>query len=117
MRAEGQGEYDATVTTAISSVLASYKCRASAIVVLTTSGKTAHIVAKYRPLCPILAVTRFDQVARKMQLYRGCLPLLYEESRNEDWSADVDESGDGKNGAERSVLGHDVGGLTGGGQH
>jgi len=90
MRAEGQGEYDATVTTAISSVLASYKCRASAIVVLTTSGKTAHIVAKYRPLCPILAVTRFDQVARKMQLYRGCLPLLYEESRNEDWSADVD---------------------------
>merc|ERR1719460_751328 len=90
MRAEGQGEYDATVTTAISSVLASYKCRASAIVVLTTSGKTAHIVAKYRPLCPILAVTRFDQVARKMQLYRGCLPLLYEEARNEDWSADVD---------------------------
>ena len=37
--------------------------QASAIVVLTTSGKTAHIVAKYRPLCPILAVTRFEQVS------------------------------------------------------
>jgi len=91
MRAEGQCDYDSTVTTAISSVLASYKCRASAIVVLTTSGKTAHILAKYRPLCPILAVTRFDQVARKMQLYRGILPMLYEEERKEDWSADVDD--------------------------
>jgi len=91
MRAEGQCDYDSTVTTAISSVLASYKCRASAIVVLTTSGKTAHILAKYRPLCPILAVTRFDQVARKMQLYRGILPMLYEEERKGDWSADVDD--------------------------
>eukprot|EP00088_Acartia_fossae_P010820 TRINITY_DN1541_c0_g1_i3.p1 TRINITY_DN1541_c0_g1~~TRINITY_DN1541_c0_g1_i3.p1 ORF type:complete len:536 (-),score=228.63 TRINITY_DN1541_c0_g1_i3:587-2194(-) len=89
MRAEGK-EYDHTVTTAISSVLASYKCRASAIVVLTTSGKTAHIVSKYRPLCPILAVTRFPQVARQMQLFRGITPMLYEPERAEPWTADID---------------------------
>merc|ERR1711994_1167014 len=70
MRMEGNAGYDSTCTVAVSSVLSSYKCRASAIIVLTTSGKTAHVVSKYRPLCPILAVTRFDQVSRQMQLYR-----------------------------------------------
>merc|ERR1719365_74825 len=45
MRAEGNSGYDSTHTTAICSVLSSYKCRASAIVVLTTSGRTAHVVS------------------------------------------------------------------------
>ena len=39
-----------------------YHLQASAIVVLTTSGKTGHVISKYKPLCPILAVTRHDQV-------------------------------------------------------
>merc|ERR1711962_216923 len=91
LRAEGNFGYDSTVTTAISAVLASYKCRASAIVVLTTSGKTAHIISKYRPLCPILAVTRFDQVGRQMQLYRGLIPLYYPEPSPADWQDDVDQ--------------------------
>ena len=50
---------DNTTTTAISAVMASYKCKASAIVVLTTSGATSHIVSKYKPHCPILSVTRY----------------------------------------------------------
>jgi len=90
LRAEGNVEYDSTHTTAISSVLSSYKCRAAAIVVMTTSGSTAHIVSKYRPLCPVLAVTRFPQVARQMQLYRGLTPLFYEPARAADWSTDID---------------------------
>merc|ERR1711953_1418722 len=53
MRAEAQegkekpAGFDNTSTTAISAVLASYKCKAAAIVVLTTSGTTSHIVSKY----------------------------------------------------------------------
>ena len=53
---------DTTTTAAISAVMASYKVKASAIVVLTTSGATSHIVSKYKPHCPILSVTRFPQV-------------------------------------------------------
>ena len=64
--------------------------KASAIVVLTTSGKTAHVISKYKPLCPILAVTRHDQVARQMQLYRGLTPLLYTADRDPDWMKDID---------------------------
>merc|ERR1711970_266377 len=88
---EGNEGYDSTHTVAVSSVLSSYKCKASAIIVLTTSGKTAHIVSKYRPLCPILAITRFDQVARQMQLYRGLVPLYYTEPRSDEWHDDVDK--------------------------
>merc|ERR1711868_160203 len=46
MRANVADVCDNTTTTAISAVMASYKCKASAIVVLTTSGSTAHIVSK-----------------------------------------------------------------------
>merc|ERR1712168_1629668 len=91
MRSEGKIEFKQETTVAISSVLASYKCRASAIVVLTTSGKTAHTVSKYRPLCPILAVTRFPQTARQCQIFRGITPLLYGEPRSEPWIEDIDK--------------------------
>jgi len=85
------GACDNTTTTAISGVMASYKSKASAIIVLTTSGATSHLVSKYKPQCPILTVTRFDQVARQLQLYRGCIPLLYEQARPEGaWMDDVD---------------------------
>ena len=88
---QDSGACDNTTTTAISGVMASYKSKASAIIVLTTSGATSHLVSKYRPQCPILTVTRFDQVARQLQLYRGCIPLLYEKARPEGaWMDDVD---------------------------
>jgi len=94
MRAEGKEKpagFDNTSTTAISAVLASYKCKAAAIVVLTTSGTTSHIVSKYKPHCPILSVTRYGQVARQMQIFRGCIPLLYEKERDADWMKDVND--------------------------
>merc|ERR1712126_18855 len=37
--------FDSTNTTAVSAVLASYKCKAAAIIVLTTSGTTSHLVS------------------------------------------------------------------------
>merc|ERR1719330_1824834 len=82
---------DTTQTTAISAVQASYGVRAAAIINLTSSGTTARMLAKYRPNCPIVSVTRFPQVARQLQLHRGVIPLLYKDERTEDWSKDVDE--------------------------
>ena len=70
---------------------AAYLCRAAAIIAITTTGKTANVCAKYRPLCPIIAVTRFPQAGRQMHLHRGTFPLLYNEERLADWTKDVDE--------------------------
>jgi len=91
MRTDVADVCDNTTTTAISAVMASYKSKASAIIVLTTSGATSHIVSKYKPHCPILTVTRFPQVARQAQIFRGCIPLHYEKPRPEGaWMDDVD---------------------------
>ena len=69
---------DVTTTTSISAVQASYNVGAAAIIAITTSGKTATEASRFRPMCPIVAVTRFHQVARQMQLHRGIMPLFYE---------------------------------------
>lgn len=59
-------------------VLAAQRSIAAAIVVVTTSGRSAQTVAKYKPRCPVIAVTRYALVARQLHMWRGIVPLIYE---------------------------------------
>uniref|UniRef100_A0A7N8XGD8 Pyruvate kinase n=1 Tax=Mastacembelus armatus TaxID=205130 RepID=A0A7N8XGD8_9TELE len=81
---------DPTEVTAIGAVESSFKCCAGAIIVLTTSSRSAHLLSRYRPRCPIIAVTRSPQVARQSQLLRGVFPALFHPLPAPVWADDVD---------------------------
>lgn len=67
---------------AISGVEASFRVKASAIIALTTSGSTAKLASKYRPRCPIIAVSKDAQAARQLHLNRAVMPLHYTSDDN-----------------------------------
>lgn len=49
---------------------------AAAIITATQSGHTARIVSNYRPECPIIAVTPYWSVARRLALNWGVFPIV-----------------------------------------
>ncbi|KAK6476646.1 pyruvate kinase PKM isoform X1 [Huso huso] len=81
---------DSTEAIAIGAVEASFKILASAFIVLTGSGRSAHLISRYRPRAPIIAVTRQGQTARQAHLYRGIFPVLFNEPALDVWADDVD---------------------------
>ena len=56
--------------------------KASLIVNVTFSGFTTRTVAKFRPACPLLAITASQTVYRQMSLIHGCVPLLREDDKD-----------------------------------
>lgn len=49
----------------------------AAITTITRSGFTARMIAKHRPVCPLIASTPDEGVWRRMNLIWGCMPMLY----------------------------------------
>ena len=47
------------------------------------SGNTARLISKYRPVCPIIMVTRNARASRYSHLYRGVYPFLFPEPKPE----------------------------------
>lgn len=79
-----------TTGIALAAVSAAMKLPAGAIIALTTTGKTAQLLSKYKPRCPVITISRNAQTTRQGHLWRGILPLLYEKDKLDDWSQDVD---------------------------
>ena len=50
---------------------------AAAIICLTESGRTARRISKYRPECPILAVSMNERVVRRLAMNWGVVPVFY----------------------------------------
>ena len=57
---------------------------AAAIVVVTSSGSTARQISKYRPACPIIAVTDEEPTYRQLALAWGVTPAIGESKYNTD---------------------------------
>ncbi len=58
--------------------------QAQAIVILTSSGRTARAISKYRPRQPIIAVTDSPEAQHRMMLLWGVVPVLAEPAENTD---------------------------------
>ena len=55
---------------------------AKLIVALTESGSTAQLVARFKPGCPIIAITPHDETVEKLALVRGVYPYKVESISN-----------------------------------
>lgn len=74
-----------TITSAIShaTCTTALDLGASAILIITRSGTTAKFVSKYRPSCPIIAVTSDQTVLRQLNLLWGVLPFYMKNDFND----------------------------------
>jgi pyruvate kinase len=92
LSAKTQEPADQTATTALAAVNASLSAECSAIIVITSTGNTAHLVSKYRPKCPTITVCHRPIVARQAHLWRGLYPYVFEGvfALDSDWAKDVE---------------------------
>ena len=81
-----RSELGADVTDAIShaTVTTSMDLGAKYIVTVTKSGKTAKMISKYRPSCPIIACSPEMFTVRQLNLSWGVIPIFVEEKTNTD---------------------------------
>ena len=75
---------DAVQNPDITSAISHATCTTAAIITVTKSGKTARMLSKYRPKCPIIGCTPVKKVARQINLSWGVQPLLIGEENNTD---------------------------------
>ena len=77
---------EGSITNAISkaTVNAAMELDAKAIVTVTESGRTAYMISRYRPFCPVIACTSKEQTYRQLSLSWGIIPLLIEEKEGLD---------------------------------
>jgi len=57
---------------------------AAAIVTVTKSGKTARMISKFRPDCPIVGCTPYENVCRQLNMSWGVYPFLVPEKKTTD---------------------------------
>ena len=73
MRSEKQ---DITGSVAYSSVECAMRLKCKAIVTPTMSGYTARKISRFRPTCPIIAISPDEDVVKNLSMYYGIYPVL-----------------------------------------
>merc|ERR1712228_417165 len=71
-----KGLMDAVESICSSAVKTTIDANCPLIIALTETGSTARLIAKYRPKCPILAITASDSTARQLLTARGVVVVL-----------------------------------------
>lgn len=66
-------------SSAVNSVL---ELEAKALIVLSNTGRSARLVAKYRPPCPIFCASEFHEVCRGLCCVRNVVPVFYDNKKH-----------------------------------
>ncbi|XP_052740758.1 uncharacterized protein LOC112047773 [Bicyclus anynana] len=77
------------VACAIGCAIAARQMRALVIIVPTVSGKTVVQLTRIVTDKIIIAVSSKPTIAKKLQMYYGVFPLLYDEKANKDWEQEM----------------------------
>jgi pyruvate kinase len=74
------------ITDAVSqaAIATAHNLNAAAIVTLTETGFTSRSISKFRPRCPILAITVSTDVVRKLSMNWGVTGLYFDGERSDD---------------------------------
>lgn len=77
---------DGSVTNAISHAgcAAAFDLKANAILTVTHAGKTARMISRFKPSCPICAATVSEKVCRQLRLSWGVYPTITAPAANTD---------------------------------
>lgn len=81
-----QYSMETSVTNAIShaTCTTAMDLNAAAIITVTQSGRTARMVSRFRPACPIIATTTSPMVQRQLNMSWGVIPFLVGEAESTD---------------------------------
>lgn len=77
-------------TIAIAATSAAHYLNAQAILCVTSTGRTAQLLSRYRPPVAILAISGDIQTIRQLHLFRGVVPIYYAAKSAESWEIDLD---------------------------
>ena len=81
---EDEGTPDVTNAISHATCTSAQDLGAAAILTVTKSGRTAKMISKYRPSCPIICCTTDETVCRQLSLSWGVTPLMIGEAENTD---------------------------------
>ncbi|GHV34357.1 pyruvate kinase [Clostridia bacterium] len=83
---EEQQGFQINVTNAIShaTCTTAHDLGAAAIVTITNGGSTARMVSRFRPACPIIAVTPSEKTYRQLKMSWGVYPIMGSMQENSD---------------------------------
>ena len=81
-----QFEMTPTVTNAIchATCMTALDLNAASIIAVTKSGRTARMISRFRPECPIITITVSQRVQRQLSLSWGVYPYLVKEAESTD---------------------------------
>ena len=68
---------------------AALKLKCCAIIAPTNSGYTARMMSRYRPICPVIAVSPSEETVKSLQLHFAVTPVLIEDLKSFDKIIDL----------------------------